>query len=237
MCHNEGIYRKVNVVIYYSNTNQSKRIAEYIAQQSGFPLYDIFDLTEYTFDTVILVFPVHCQNIPQPVKILLDRLRTKALIPIATYGKMCCGNVLYEIQKRYNHIITAAAYVPTKHTYLHENEFADYESLNPILSKINSRDKIVIPKTYKNPLSNICKGLRSRMGVKIYKDSKCNNCGKCNAACNNNAIAYGKTNSKCIRCLKCVEQCPQKALHYISRLPMRLYLRKKKYDKLIIYVK
>ncbi|MDE5593242.1 MAG: hypothetical protein K2I75_04845, partial [Clostridiales bacterium] len=209
----------MNAIIYYSNTNQSKSIAEYVAQKTDFPLFDIFDLTEYEFDTAILVFPVHCQNVPKPIKTLLSRLHVKALIPIATYGKMCYGNVLYEIQKRYRHNVTAAAYVPTKHSYIDENGFTDYESLNPILSKINCYDKITIPKSYKNVLSNVCKGLRSRMGVKIRKDDNCNNCGKCNAVCNNNAIAYGKTNRKCIRCLKCVAQCPQKALHFSARLP------------------
>lgn len=226
----------MNAVIYYSNTEQSKRIAEYLAKKTGFPLLDIFDLTEYEFDTAVLVFPIHCQNVPKPVKNLLTRLHVKALITIATYGKMCYGNVLYEIQKRYRHNIIAAAYVPTKHSYLNENDFSDFESLNPILDKINSLDKIVIPKAYKNPLSNVCKALRSRMGVKIYKDNNCNNCGKCNAVCNNSAIVYGKTNRKCIRCLKCVEQCPQNALHFTTRLPMRTYLRKKKCEKLIIYV-
>lgn len=226
----------MNAVVFYSNTGQSKRIAEYIAQKSSIPLFDIFDLSEYEIDTVVLVFPVHCQNIPKPVKIFLDRLHTKALIPIATYGKMCHGNVLYEIQKQYTHNITAAAYVPTKHSYIDENGFADYESLNPILSKINSLDKITILKTYKNPLSNICKNLRSRMGIKMHNNNHCNNCGKCNAVCDNNAIAYGKVNRKCIRCLKCISECPQNALHFTTRLPMRIYLRKKKCDKLIIYV-
>lgn len=226
----------MNAVIYYSNTGQSKRIAEYFAKKTGFLLFDIFDFTEYEFDTAVLVFPVHCQNIPKPVKILLAKLHVKALIPIATYGKMCYGNVLYEIQKHYRHNITAAAYVPTKHSYLQENDFSDYESLQPILTKIDSFDKIIIPKAYKNRLSNICKCLRSRIGVKIYKDKNCNNCGMCNAVCNNSAIVYGKTNQKCIRCLKCVAQCPQNALHFYNRLPMRAYLRKKKCDKLIIYI-
>lgn len=226
----------MNAVIYYSNTVQSKLIAEYVAQKSSIPLFDIFELTEYQFDTALLVFPVHCQNVPKPIKTLLERLHVKALIPIATYGKMCYGNVLYEIQKHYHHNITAAAYVPTKHSYIEENSFSDFESLNPILDKISSLDKIILPKAYKNPLSNICKGLRSRMGVRIYKDNNCNNCGKCNAVCNNSAITCGKTNRSCIRCLKCVEQCPQHALHFTTRLPMRTYLRKKKCEKLIIYV-
>lgn len=226
----------MNAVIYYSNTGQSKRVAEYIAQKAGMPLFDIFALTENEFDTTIIVFPVHCQNIPKPIKSILKQLHTNALIPIATYGKMCYGNVLYEIQKNYSHNITAAAYVPTKHTYLSENVFSDFEKLNPIISKINNHEKITIPKSYKNPLSNICMGLRSRMGVKIHKNDNCDNCGKCNTVCNNNAIAYGKTNRKCIRCLKCVAECPNNALHFTTRLPMRMYLRKNKTDKTIIYI-
>lgn len=226
----------MNAVIYYSNTGQSKRIAEYIAQITDFRLFDIFDLTEHCFDSTVLIFPVHCQNIPKPVKDFLNQLHTNALIPIATYGKMCYGNVLYEIQKCYGHNITAAAYVPTKHSYLSESGFDNFNELSPILSKINSRDPITITKAYKNPLSNICKGLRSRLGVKIYKDKNCNNCGACNTICKNKAINNGKTNRKCIRCLKCVAECPNNALHFSSRLPMRMYLRKKKCEKLIIFV-
>lgn len=226
----------MNAVIYYSNTGESKRIAEYFAQKTGFPLFDIFALPEYDYDTAVLVFPVHCQNLPNPVKNFLQLLHTKALIAIATYGRMCYGNVLYEIQKHYHHNMTAAAYVPTKHSYLPESGITDLNGLTPILSKINSHDPIDIPKSYKNPLSNICKGLRSRMGVKIYRDNNCNNCGTCKAVCNNNAIKNGKTNRRCIRCLKCVSQCPNNALHFTSRLPMRIYLRKNKTDKTVIYI-
>lgn len=226
----------MNCVIYYSNTGQSKRIAEYLAEKTTFPLFDMFQLTEYDFDTAVLVFPVHCQNIPDHVKNLLKLLRTKHLAVIATYGKMCCGNVLYEIQKRYRHNIIAAAYVPTKHSYLTENSFTDFEALTPIISKIHDPAPITIPKSYKNPFANISIGLRSRLGVKIIRDEHCDNCGTCNAVCNNNAIVNGKTNRKCIRCLKCVTQCPQNALHFINRLPMRMYLRKQKTDKIVIYI-
>ncbi|MDE7163805.1 MAG: 4Fe-4S binding protein [Clostridiales bacterium] len=227
----------MNCVIYYSNTEQSKTIAEYFSQKTSFPLFDINNLSSYDFDTVILVFPVHCQNIPKPVKCFLAKLQVKTLTVIATYGKMCYGNVLYEIQKHYKHNIVAAAYVPTKHTYLTESGFNDFNALCPIISKISDPTPITIPKSYKNPLSNICMGLRSRIGVKIRKDyNNCNNCGKCNAVCNNNAITYGKTNRKCIRCLKCVENCPTHALHFINRLPMRIYLSKNKTDKTVVYI-
>lgn len=236
MCNNEGIHREMNGVIYYSATNQSKCIAEYFAEKTAFGLFDIFALTEYEFETAILVFPVHCQSVPEPVKNLLKRLRVKALAVIATYGRMCPGNVLYEIQRRYNHNVIAAAYVPTKHSYLSESGFSDFEKLNVILNKVNNPAPVKVDKLYRNPLSGICKGLRSRIGVKIYKDKRCDGCGTCNSACNYNALNFGKTNRKCIRCLKCFENCPKNALHFSLRLPMRVYLRKKKYDELIIYV-
>ena len=226
----------MNCVIYYSNTGQSKRIAEYLAEKTTFPLFDMFHLTEYDFDTVVLVFPVHCQNIPDHVKNLLKQLHAKHLAVIVTYGKMCYGNVLHEIQKHYEHNIIAAAYVPTKHSYLTETDFTDFEALIPIVTKIHDPTPITIPKSYKNPFADICIGLRSRIGVKIIKDEHCDNCGTCNTVCDNSAIVNGKTNRKCIRCLKCVTQCPKNALHTINRLPMRMYLRKKKTDKTVIYI-
>ena len=226
----------MNAVIYYSNTGQSKRIAEYFADKTSFALCGIFDLSEYVFDTAVLVFPVHCQNAPDCVKNFLKRLSVKNLIVIATYGRMCCGNILNYIQKHYRHNIIAAAYVPTKHSYLCENGFEDFDRLNAIVSKISNPAPVKIPKMYKNPFADFGKGLRSRTGVKLYKDQNCNNCGQCNAVCDNNAINNGKTNGKCIRCLKCVENCPNNSLHFKLRLPMRLYLRKKKQNDLIIYV-
>lgn len=226
----------MNGVIYYSNTGQSRAIAEFFSRQTAFPLFDIYELTAYEFDTAVLVFPVHCQSVPDPVKRFLESLRVKSLAVIAAYGRMCCGNVLHEIQKRYRHSIIAAAYVPTKHAYSDESGFADFDALAPIVAKLGNPAAVKIPKAYKNPLSDLCKGLRSRIGVKLYKDaSRCDNCGVCNSVCKNNAMYNGKADGKCIRCLKCVAECPNNALRFALRLPMRLYLRKKKRDRLVIY--
>ena len=156
---------------------------------------------------------------------------------IAAYGKMGYGNILNEIQKHYTHNIIAGAYVPTKHSYLpNDDRFTDFSSLQPILKKLDEASSVKIPKSFKNPFSNIFPNLRSRLGVKIYKDDKCDNCGICNTACDNKAIINGKTNKACIRCLKCVTQCPKQALHFSKSLSMRIYLRKKKLNKLLIYV-
>lgn len=226
----------MNGIIYYSNTGQSRKIAEYLSDKTSFPLYDIYDLPTREFDTAVLVFPVHCQNLPDPVKIFLKNIGIKIFGVIATYGRMCHGNVLYEIQKRYNRTVCAAAYVPTKHAYLNESDFTDLDALEPFVSKLNDPNPVSIPKSYKNPLSVMFKKLRSRMGVKIYKDGKCDNCGICDKICKNNAIINGKTNRRCIRCLKCVAECPNNALRFNNRLPMRMYLRKKKINELTIYV-
>lgn len=229
----------MNGVLYLSYTGQSKKIAEYFAERTGFDIFDISDpqRSGHSFDTAIFVFPVHCQNIPEKAKSALEKLCARNLVIVATYGKMCFGNVLYEIRRKYRHNIVAAAYVPTKHSYLkHDCEFTDFAGLTPVIEKLNVPSPVEIPRSYKNPFSDIFKGLRSRIGVKIRKSAACDNCGLCETACDFGAIKNGKTNGRCIRCLKCVSRCPSNALDFSLAAPMRMYLCKKKIDSLVIYV-
>lgn len=226
----------MNAVLYYSATGQSERIAKYIARETAFELSDILTLERSDFDNAVIVFPVHCQNVPTLVKKFLSEITVKNLTVIATFGRMCHGNVLYEIQKRYGHNIVAAAYIPTRHSYLSDKEFDRFDELQPILDKICKPEPIVVPKSYKNPLADIFKEWRSRAGVKLYRDDNCDGCGTCDGVCPFGAISKGKPNNKCIRCLSCVAHCPKNALHSVNRLPMRLYLKKKKNDKPEIFV-
>lgn len=225
----------MNAVIFYSNTGQSKSVAEYFANNLKFPLIDIESNKEKIYDSVVLVFPVHCQNIPYLVREFLKGTKIKYLTAIATYGKSCCGNALYEINKDYKNVI-AGAYVPTKHSYIDgDTEFRDFDKLTQIVEKIKNPYFINLPKIYKNPLANCFPQLRSRLGISIYKNSNCSDCGRCTVLCPFLGIKSGKTNNGCIRCLKCVQMCPNHALSVKVRLPLRLYLRKRKKD-LIIYV-
>lgn len=227
----------MNVVVFYSNTGQSKAIASYISDSLGYPLVDIeTDYAEH-YQNLVLVFPVHCQNIPDIVSAFLKRVSIVNLTVIATYGKMCCGNVLYEIQNKYQNNIVAGAYIPTKHSYIDGDDFfSDFDKLNTLIEKIKTPSYIQLPKLYKNPLANIFPKLRSRIGLKIQKSTDCNGCNICARRCSFGAIKSGKTNSKCIRCLKCVENCPRKALKVKIGLPLKLYLRKYKINRIIIYV-
>lgn len=226
----------MNAVIYYSNTGQSKKVAEVLAQQTKYRLLDLTRTSERNFGNVALVFPVHCQNIPAVAKEFLKTCHADNLAVIATYGKMCHGNVLHESQKLYRGNIVAAAYVPTKHAYLEDTEFADFDRLQVVADKFNVPTPVVIPRCHKNLFANFFPGARSRAGVKLYKTGDCDGCGICASVCTHNAITCGKPNRKCIRCLKCVVACPVNALKFSLRLPMLLYLGKKKADELIIYV-
>lgn len=226
----------MNAIVFYSNTNQSKRIAQYFADKLGYSLLDVFEVTEYAFDNLVLVFPIHCQSLPDKIKEILSKTQAKNLALIAAYGKMCHGNALYEAQKKYRLNIVAGAYVPTKHSYLNEDEFDDFSALDGVVQKVLAPSPITIPKSYKNPFSDFLRNTRSRIGVKIYKNKNCDNCDVCSHICPNNAITNGVSNKHCIRCLKCVNGCPKCALEYKLRLPMRTYLKKKKQDELIIYI-
>lgn len=227
----------MNAVVFYSNTGQSKSIAKYLAEQLGYPIFDIEKIKDAYYKNLVLVFPVYCQNIPDVVKSFLKKTKIKYLTAVATYGKMCYGNVLQEIQHGYHKNIVAGAYIPTKHSYLdNDDAFGDFERLIPLVEKIKSPSKIVIPKSNKNPFANLFPTLRSRLGLKIFKNANCNNCDICAEHCVFKAIEFGVANGKCFRCLKCVKACPNNALSFKLRLPLKLYLRKKKVDKLIIYI-
>ena len=227
----------MNAVAFYSNTGESRAIAEYFADKLGYFLVDIEAYSEENYKDLVLVFPVHCQNIPDPVKAFLEKVDALNLTVISTYGKMCCGNVLYEIQRKYRKNIVAGAYLPTKHAYIDGDcAFSDFDKLDPIIEKIQKPSSVRFPKLYKNPFANFVPALRSRIGLKIQKSTSCNGCDICSEICSFGAIKEGITNNKCIRCLKCVDKCPLKALSIHIGSPLKLYLRKKKKNKIIIYV-
>ena len=227
----------MNAVVFYSNTGQSKAIATYFANQLGYSLESIETSGAEHYQNLVLVFPVHCQNIPDIVKTFLKNISVNTLTVIATYGKMCCGNVLYEIQKRYQNDIVAGAYIPTKHSYISNDDiFCDFDKLKPIVEKIKEPSYIQLPKLHKNPLANIFPKQRSMLGLTIRKSVACDGCNLCAKSCSFGAIKKGKTTHKCIRCMRCVESCPSKALKIKLGLPLKIYLHKKKTNKLIIYV-
>lgn len=236
MLHYEGVFGFMNAVLYYSDAGECKRIAEYVASKTNYELFDITAVTDAVCEFAVLVFPVYCQNVPKTVKRFLSQLQTKYLIVIAAYGKMSCGNVLWEIQRKYKHNVIGAAYVPTKHAYLNEPRFCDFEKLNPLIEKLRSPKTVAIPRRLKNLFANFAPELRSRIGVKIVKNDACRECGKCESVCEHGAIKNGRTNGRCVRCTKCAVNCPSKALSVKLNFAMKKYLNKKKKTETEIFV-
>jgi len=227
----------MNAVAYYSPTGQSKAIAEFFSERLGYPLVDIESSPVKNYHSLVLVFPVHCQNLPNAVKGFLRAVTVTNLTAVATYGKMCCGNVLYEIQTKYRKNLVAGAFVPTKHSYVAGDQpFCDFGKLIPVAEKAQNPSPLLLPRLYKNPFASLFPALRSRLGVRIVKTADCSSCNACSKACSLGAISLGKTNGSCIRCLKCVRSCPRQALKIKLSLPMRLYLNKKKSNEVIVYV-
>ncbi|MGN1104852.1 MAG: EFR1 family ferrodoxin, partial [Candidatus Coproplasma sp.] len=221
MCDNEGVFRAMNAVVFYSATGESKAVADYFSKRLNYTLLDIREARHEPYKNLVLVFPVHCQNVPTAVNNFLKSARIENLTAIATYGRMCCGNVLQEIQEKYGLNIVAGAYIPTAHSYKCGESFDDWKSLTPVIEKVNRPSPIKLPRLYKNPFASLLPDLRSRINVKIYRTADCTDCGVCTDNCPYGAIANGVTNNRCIRCLKCVNTCPNHALKFKLRLPLR----------------
>ena len=234
MRNNEGIFKEMNAVIYFSCSGQSKTVAEDLAARLGCNLYETRNTNGKIFDSVAVVFPVHCQSYPVPLRNFFKSLDAKRVTIIATYGRANCGNALYEAAKLIKGEIIAGAYLPAKHTYCEAGETVSVPE--EIIRKMNAPSPVRIPKLRKTPFAGLLPSARSRLIIKIKKTKKCVNCGICAGQCPMGAIKNGKTSSKCIRCLKCVSNCPQGALVVKKSFILRQYLSKPRFEKTLIYV-
>lgn len=242
-----GIFKAMNAVIYFSCTGNSRKVAQNIAEKTGFKL---IELTKLNYDVILsggygtaaVVFPVHCQSYPKFLKRFFKNLKAENVALIATYGKAHAGNAVYEAAKLVSGKITAAAYIAVGHSYLNAEADADCvpeaESVPDALTeKILSPSPVLVPKRRKTPFAGFLPSLRSRITVKIYKTQACVNCNTCGKICPLGAIECGKTNSKCVRCLKCVTACPHGALKFKKSRILSRYLKKTHFDETILYLK
>lgn len=234
----------MKVVLSFSPTSGTKRIAEYASAYLNIPLIDItsyksqkdFDYS-VNYDYIVFCFPVFSQNIPDPVKSIITKLKSKYFLFLVSYGRMKTGNVLYEISKLQKGLVIGGAYIPTKHTYKEGNYFSDLEKLDHLLSRVsnNKVKNVVFPKLPKNLLANIFPNYRSRIGVKLKKTNNCTDCGLCNQVCPTNSCFNGLINRNCIRCLSCFYNCPHNGLKVSYSRFLKMYLKKDKTSVILIF--
>ena len=187
----------MNAVIYFSCSGQSQTVAEDLAERLSFDLYEMRSAEGKFFENIAIVFPVHCQSFPAPLKSFFKALNAKHVTLIATYGMAHCGDALYEAANLINGEIIAEAYLPAKHTYCETGEtiFVPEE----VICKMRAPVPVKIPKLKKTPFAGFLPTLRSRLIIKIKKSKKCVSCGICGGQCPVGAVENGNISTKCIR--------------------------------------
>lgn len=220
-------------VFCFTGSGHSLCVADHIAQRLDSRVLTIEQETQAECESAIVVFPVYCQNIPQPVKAFLKNLRAENAALIATYGKISCGNVLAEAKGLVRGRVIAGACVPIGHTFLNGSAGFDHTALEPLFERIENPREAIIPTKRKSVFADFLPDWRSRVSVKIIRADSCIGCNVCGQSCPMGAIKNGVTNNKCIRCLRCVSNCPQKALSFEISPVLRCYLTKKRPEKAV----
>lgn len=226
----------MTAVYCFSATGRSRNVAAWFAEKLNTAVRDITDGKHVDQEAAVVVFPVYCQNIPQPVCAFLTELKARYVVLIAAYGRMSHGNVLWEAKKFVTGTVIGAAYVPIGHTYRNEDASFDPSPLQPLLDRIGDPQPCVIERSGKNPFSDLFPALRSRLGVKLRSNQNCTSCGLCTDACPVGAMKSGTPGKNCIRCLRCVDRCPNNGLDWTLRAPVALYLRNGKKKDIEVFL-
>ncbi len=233
MSNHEEVFPKMNVCIYLSCTSNSKKVANFCNDFLHYELLEARKVNQnISYNNVLLVYPVHSQNIPKNLLPLLKNIQCKKMIAIATYGRIKHGNSLFALRYKFQMPLIGACYFLTKHSYLKNDGYEpNYLTLLPLLKRFQDENSKVI-EMRKSPSTfgyNLLPTLRAQLGLKITFDKrKCISCNLCGLTCLNKAITNGKINRHCIRCLACISNCPTKALDFKMKKILEIYLKNQK---------
>ena len=177
-----------------------------------------------------LVFPVHGQRVPSPLRSwlkALPRVRTRAVL-LCTYGSVHPGGALSEAAKllrRKGMTVTAAAALPGPHSYrcartkrdLNGAGETDLPAAQTFYRQAQSRTAPAVLAPGWDPARLLPDRLAPvRLAVRRPRadPALCKGCGRCRAVC----PAQG---GDCIRCAACVVNCPTGArtLSFRTQLP------------------
>ena len=214
----------MNRIFYFSGSGKSKRLAEFLGKELEITAEDITKTKDFSAETAIVVFPVYCQNLPDPLIDFLPKLKAENVAFAATYGRKSCGNVIEDAVRITNAEFIGGICIPCGHSFLSEPDDFDFSSIEKFTERIKNPKKAIVSKSHKDFYADLIPAQRTRIGVKINRNSLCNNCGICENNCPMGAIKKGKINNNCIRCLRCVTECPEKALEFRTLWFMKAYL-------------
>lgn len=227
----------MNIIFYFSGSGKSRRLAEYLGKKLGFSVINIIDCPyDFSAELAVVVFPVYCQNIPEPMKAFLSKLKAEKVAFAVTYGKKSYGNVIEEAANLTNSEFIGGVCVPCGHSFLFEPDDFDFASLMPFIERINNPQKAEAEHSKKDFYANIFPAQRTAIGIKINRNVSCIECGNCSEICPVAAIKNGRINNNCIGCLRCVNECPEKALDFKAHRFLKFYLKKNRKNKIKLFL-
>ncbi len=223
-------------ILYFSGSGKSRRLAEYLAEKLDSKAENLVETNDFSADNAVVVFPVYCQNLPDPVYDFLTKLKAKKVAFAATYGRKSYGNVIEDAVKLTNAEFIGGICVPCGHSFLSEPDNFDFSSIEKFIGRIKNPQKAIVSKSHKDFYADLIPAQRTRIGIKIKRNSLCNDCKICEKNCPMGAIKNGKINNKCIRCLRCVTECPENALEFKTLWFMKAYLIPNRKNEFKIYL-
>lgn len=223
---------EMDKIFYFSGSGKSRRLAEFLGNKLDTEIFDIVNTADFSAETSIVVFPVYCQNLPDPVADFLKELKTTNIAFVATYGKKSFGNVIEDAVKISSGKFIGGVCVPCGHSFLSEPDNFDFEAIKPFIDRIKNPEIANIKHFHKDFYADLIPAKRTRIGVKIKRNDNCINCGKCSKNCPMRAIKNGFIDKNCIRCLRCVSECPENALEFETLWFMNVYLKHNRKSKI-----
>ena len=130
----------MNRRFYFSGSGKSRRLAEYIGEKLKFPIYDIVNYAgDFSAETAVIIFPVYCQNLPEPVRDFIPKLKSEKIAFAATYGKKSFGNVIEDAVMLSSSVFIGGICLPTGHSFLKEPDCFDLDSIDVFVDKIRNQ--------------------------------------------------------------------------------------------------
>lgn len=232
-------YNRVNL-IYFSATSTTKKIVRYIAEGTGVPEINCFDITRgwtepVAFgpeEIVIIGMPVYAGRIPSVAAESLRRFtgnRTPTMV-VCVYGNRDFDDALLELKNRVESggfdIVSAAAFIG-QHAIFPEvgkgrPDEEDKKTAINFGKESYSRIKVISSSDALFPSLSVKGNFPYKPAKSIplvpRASRKCDACGACVRLCPVSAIHEThprKTDkTRCIACGRCVTICPRHARHF-----------------------
>lgn len=221
------------MIWYFSPTGTSRRAAEALGEET----YSLTTPEERSRaprpepgGRFTLVFPVHGQRVPVPLRRWLAALprRSAKAILICTYGSVNAGGVLAEaagLAGRRGMTVVAAAELPGPHSYamartkrdLTGGGETDLAALRAFYEQAKERSAPISITPRWDParlLPDRLAPVRLAVRPPMPDPRRCRGCGACQAVCPGDG-------GDCIRCGACVKACPAGArtLDFMTQVP------------------